>query len=219
MIKDLRQGKVADVIDNRNMNSGSFNQKVYHGLYGRYHLPLWRMYLLVCLVQLLIEVLISLYLCSMPRMSPQWLSVCIVRFTTLFSDDLLQMYIERMIKDWSQGEVANVFCNRNMESPLYREIFLIHLNEIELSIQHELSYSAGRKQHVIQERGLIRFLDSSTTGRWRNMTFTISIWPFWQAAWRGDSPQLSHFAISSLWFNSHNKMDVHHSIKHVGMVT
>jgi ankyrin repeat protein len=27
-----------------------------------------------------------------------------------------------------------------MESPLYREIFLIHLNEIELSIQHELSY-------------------------------------------------------------------------------
>ena len=62
------------------------------------------------------------------------------RFTTLFSDDLLQMYIERMIKDWSQGEVANVFCNRNMESPLFREIFVIHLNEIELSIQHELSY-------------------------------------------------------------------------------
>jgi hypothetical protein len=60
-------------------------------------------------------------------------------FSISFSDDMLQMYIERMIKDLRQGKVADVIDNRNMNSCSFRDHFLHHINLLDESIQEELA--------------------------------------------------------------------------------
>ncbi|XP_052072554.1 uncharacterized protein LOC127710651 isoform X2 [Mytilus californianus] len=45
-------------------------------------------------------------------------------------DEFLQSYIDRMISDWSNGKVSDVFYNINMRSPSFREEFLKGLNGI-----------------------------------------------------------------------------------------
>ena len=60
-------------------------------------------------------------------------------FSISFPDDMLQMYIERMIKDLRQGKVADVIDNRNMNSDSFRGHFLHHINLLDESIQEELA--------------------------------------------------------------------------------
>ncbi|CAC5386133.1 unnamed protein product [Mytilus coruscus] len=45
-------------------------------------------------------------------------------------DEFLQSYIDRLISDWSNGKVSDVFYNINMRSPSFREEFLKGLNGI-----------------------------------------------------------------------------------------
>ena len=61
-------------------------------------------------------------------------------FSISFPDDMLQMYIERMIKDLRRGKVADVIENRNMNSGSFRGQFLHHINLLNEPIQEELAH-------------------------------------------------------------------------------
>ncbi|CAC5391197.1 unnamed protein product [Mytilus coruscus] len=53
-----------------------------------------------------------------------------------------QMYIQRMIDDWSKGEVNEVFCNINMKIPQFRQRFFCHLNGLDTSYQRQLAQTS-----------------------------------------------------------------------------
>ncbi|VDI03597.1 Hypothetical predicted protein [Mytilus galloprovincialis] len=61
------------------------------------------------------------------------------KFITIVPPKYHQMYIQRMIADWSKGEVNDVFCNINMKIPQFRKKFLCCLNELETSYQRQLA--------------------------------------------------------------------------------
>ncbi|XP_052065320.1 uncharacterized protein LOC127705092 isoform X2 [Mytilus californianus] len=46
-------------------------------------------------------------------------------------DDYLESYLERLIKDWLAGKVADVFSNNNMEESSFREQFLQYLLQLD----------------------------------------------------------------------------------------
>ncbi|XP_076081481.1 uncharacterized protein LOC143052358 [Mytilus galloprovincialis] len=61
------------------------------------------------------------------------------QFISIVPPKYHQIYIQRMIDDWSKGEVNQVFCNRNMNIPKFRERFLCHLNGLETHFQRQLA--------------------------------------------------------------------------------
>ncbi|VDI32359.1 Hypothetical predicted protein [Mytilus galloprovincialis] len=52
-----------------------------------------------------------------------------------------QVYMERMINDWSKGIVNEVFCNTNMNIPEFRNRFLCFLNDLDISYQRQLAHT------------------------------------------------------------------------------
>ncbi|VDI75372.1 Hypothetical predicted protein [Mytilus galloprovincialis] len=50
-----------------------------------------------------------------------------------------QMYINRMIDDWSKGIVVHVFLNINLLIPKFRQRFLCYLNKLDISFQRRLA--------------------------------------------------------------------------------
>ncbi|VDI15850.1 Hypothetical predicted protein [Mytilus galloprovincialis] len=52
-----------------------------------------------------------------------------------------EMYIQRMINDWSKGEVDVVHCNINMKIPQFRQRYLCVLNELDVSYQRQLAHT------------------------------------------------------------------------------
>ncbi|XP_052087496.1 uncharacterized protein LOC127724554 [Mytilus californianus] len=52
-----------------------------------------------------------------------------------------QMYINRMIDDWSRGEVVDVFCNINMDNCIFRQQFLVGIQGLAISQQKQLASS------------------------------------------------------------------------------
>ncbi|CAC5388468.1 unnamed protein product [Mytilus coruscus] len=60
-------------------------------------------------------------------------------FITVVSPKYHEMYIQRMIHDWSNAEVNDVFCNINMKIPQFRKKILSKLNELDLSYQKQLA--------------------------------------------------------------------------------
>ncbi|VDH98877.1 Hypothetical predicted protein [Mytilus galloprovincialis] len=53
-----------------------------------------------------------------------------------------QMYMERMVNDWSKGIVNEVFCNTNMNVPKFRKRFLRLLNRLDKSYQRKLAHTS-----------------------------------------------------------------------------
>ncbi|XP_063408745.1 uncharacterized protein LOC134692224 [Mytilus trossulus] len=61
------------------------------------------------------------------------------QFITIVPTKYHQMYIQRMIDDWSIGRVHMVFNNINMKIPNFRHRFLFYLNTLDSSLQKQLS--------------------------------------------------------------------------------
>ncbi|CAC5378634.1 unnamed protein product [Mytilus coruscus] len=63
------------------------------------------------------------------------------QFITIVPPRYHEMYIQRMIDDWSKGEVNDVFCNLNMKIPQFRKKILCFLNELDVSYQRQLVHT------------------------------------------------------------------------------
>ncbi|VDI06745.1 Hypothetical predicted protein [Mytilus galloprovincialis] len=63
------------------------------------------------------------------------------KFITIVPPKYHEMYRQRIIGDWSKGQVANVFCNINMKIPQFRQRFLSCLNELDVSYQRQLAHT------------------------------------------------------------------------------
>ncbi|XP_076096578.1 uncharacterized protein LOC143067286 [Mytilus galloprovincialis] len=63
------------------------------------------------------------------------------KFITFVPTKYHEMYIQRIIGDWSKGQVENVFCNINMKIPQFRQRFLSCLNELDVSYQIKLAHT------------------------------------------------------------------------------
>ncbi|XP_076105812.1 uncharacterized protein LOC143074149 [Mytilus galloprovincialis] len=59
-------------------------------------------------------------------------------FVIRISDNCINKYIDRLLKDWENGYVNNVFANRNMDSTTFTEKLVTRLNQLDLSKQEEL---------------------------------------------------------------------------------
>ncbi|XP_063396977.1 uncharacterized protein LOC134681326 [Mytilus trossulus] len=55
------------------------------------------------------------------------------------SERYQQMYINRLIDDWFRGKIVDVFCNINMDDQIFRQKFLVHLKDLEISKQKQLA--------------------------------------------------------------------------------
>ncbi|VDI17889.1 Hypothetical predicted protein, partial [Mytilus galloprovincialis] len=62
-------------------------------------------------------------------------------FTIIVPTKYQQMYINRMIDDWSRGKVVDVFCNINMDDCIFRQQFLLTIKGLAISQQKQLSSS------------------------------------------------------------------------------
>ncbi|CAC5412666.1 unnamed protein product [Mytilus coruscus] len=61
------------------------------------------------------------------------------QFITIIPQKYHQMYIQRMIDDWSNGKVQDVFSNINMKIPQFTQKFLSYLNTLDISYQRQLA--------------------------------------------------------------------------------
>ncbi|XP_052089966.1 ankyrin-1-like [Mytilus californianus] len=61
------------------------------------------------------------------------------QFITIVPPKYHQMYIKKMIGDWSFGSVQHVFNNISMTIPEFRKRFLDHLNTLDISFQTKLA--------------------------------------------------------------------------------
>ncbi|VDI83823.1 Hypothetical predicted protein [Mytilus galloprovincialis] len=50
-----------------------------------------------------------------------------------------QMYISRMVNDWSRGKVVDVFCNINMDDCIFRQQLLFHIEGLAISQQQKMA--------------------------------------------------------------------------------
>ncbi|CAC5381652.1 unnamed protein product [Mytilus coruscus] len=50
-----------------------------------------------------------------------------------------KMYINRMVDDWSRGNVVNVFCNINMDNQIFAQSFLENIKGLEILKQKQLA--------------------------------------------------------------------------------
>ncbi|XP_071142052.1 ankyrin-3-like [Mytilus edulis] len=77
---------------------------------------------------------------------------CIDQFITIIPTKYHQMYIQRMINDWSIGKAHDVFSNINMKIPQFRQKFLFYLNTLNVSFQRQLAHMSDkynlRQKHV-----------------------------------------------------------------------
>ncbi|XP_052085420.1 uncharacterized protein LOC127723035 isoform X2 [Mytilus californianus] len=62
-------------------------------------------------------------------------------FTIILSEKYQQIYIKRMVNDWSKGNIQDVFCNINMNDHFFRQKFLLHIKGLEISQQKQLASS------------------------------------------------------------------------------
>ncbi|XP_063448205.1 uncharacterized protein LOC134727748 [Mytilus trossulus] len=60
-------------------------------------------------------------------------------FTIIVTERYTQMYINRMVDDWSRKNVVDVFCNINMNNQIFRQRFLMHIKGLKVSQQTKLA--------------------------------------------------------------------------------
>jgi hypothetical protein len=92
------------------------------------------------------------------------------------------MYIERILRDWSKGEVLAVFTNRNMKSTSFNINLIAHLS------LHDHSYQEKLALHLFTS--VLTFLSNSCS--------TMSKCPSWQAINKGDAPLSLHLFTSEI---------------------
>ncbi|CAC5412671.1 unnamed protein product [Mytilus coruscus] len=61
------------------------------------------------------------------------------QFITIIPQKYHQLFIERMIDDWSKGKVQDVFSNINMKISQFRQKFLCYLKTLDISYQRRLA--------------------------------------------------------------------------------
>ncbi|XP_063426850.1 uncharacterized protein LOC134710422 [Mytilus trossulus] len=61
------------------------------------------------------------------------------QFVIIVPQKYHQMYLRRMIDEWSKGKVQDVFCNINMKTHKFRQKFISHLNTLDMSYQKQLA--------------------------------------------------------------------------------
>ncbi|CAC5364244.1 unnamed protein product [Mytilus coruscus] len=66
------------------------------------------------------------------------------QYITIVPPKYHQMFIQRMIADWSNGVVQCVFNNINMKIPEFRQRFLRNVNELNSSIQRQLALTCDK---------------------------------------------------------------------------
>ncbi|XP_063395896.1 uncharacterized protein LOC134680683 [Mytilus trossulus] len=62
-----------------------------------------------------------------------------VEFTITLPDQKLPFYLKRLISDWSNGKVTNVFYNDSMKIPAFRQQLLLHLNQLDQTQRCDLT--------------------------------------------------------------------------------
>ncbi|CAG2203373.1 unnamed protein product [Mytilus edulis] len=62
-----------------------------------------------------------------------------IEFAIRIPDNKINSFIERLVKDWDNGFVDNVFDNRNMNSSTFKKKFINKLNKLDQSKQEELA--------------------------------------------------------------------------------
>ncbi|VDI69484.1 Hypothetical predicted protein [Mytilus galloprovincialis] len=62
-----------------------------------------------------------------------------IDFIIKISDNHLELYLERFIKDWSEGKVSVVFSNNNMKVSSFRQKLLENLEQLDTSMQVTLA--------------------------------------------------------------------------------
>ncbi|XP_063426126.1 uncharacterized protein LOC134709933 [Mytilus trossulus] len=62
------------------------------------------------------------------------------QFITIIPTKYHQMYIQRMLDDWSKGKLQDVFNNINMKIPLFRQKLLCFLKTLDKSYQRHLAH-------------------------------------------------------------------------------
>ncbi|CAC5362212.1 unnamed protein product [Mytilus coruscus] len=66
-------------------------------------------------------------------------------FITVVPQIYHQMYIQRMIDDWSIGKLHEIFRNINMKIPQFRKKFLFHLTKLDTTLQRQLAHTYENK--------------------------------------------------------------------------
>lgn len=61
------------------------------------------------------------------------------KFIITVPQEYHEMFIQRMIEDWSKGKVTDVFSNINMKVPQFRQQLLFNLNKLNLTYQRQLA--------------------------------------------------------------------------------
>jgi glutathionylspermidine synthase len=51
-----------------------------------------------------------------------------IAYTIFITDEQIEIYIKRILRDWSEGKVCAVFKNRNMKSPSFNTKLINHLS-------------------------------------------------------------------------------------------
>ncbi|XP_063404317.1 uncharacterized protein LOC134687792 [Mytilus trossulus] len=75
------------------------------------------------------------------------------QFIIVVPTDYHQMYIQRMVDDWSSGWVMPVFNNKNMDKPDFRKRFLNFVETLDLSYQKQLAQT----DDIIIKHGALLF--------------------------------------------------------------
>lgn len=61
------------------------------------------------------------------------------QFITVVPFEYHEIYIQRIIDDWSKGKVVTVFCNKNMYAPTFRHILHCFLKTLNKTYQRQLA--------------------------------------------------------------------------------
>ncbi|VDH96323.1 Hypothetical predicted protein [Mytilus galloprovincialis] len=87
------------------------------------------------------------------------------QFITIIPTKYHQMYIQRMIDDWSKGKLQDVFSNINMKIPVFRQKFLCYLKTLDMSHQRQLAHTCDDNY---KDTVLLRccFIGDSSLIRW-----------------------------------------------------
>lgn len=67
-------------------------------------------------------------------------------FITLLPSKYHQLYIQRMVNDWSKGKVRDIFNNNNMKIHHFRQMFLSHLKTLDVSYQKQIAHTRNMRQ-------------------------------------------------------------------------
>ncbi|XP_052103696.1 putative ankyrin repeat protein RBE_0220 [Mytilus californianus] len=83
-------------------------------------------------------------------------------FITIIPKKYHQMYIQRMIDDWSNGKLQDVFSNINMKIPQFRQKLLCYLKTLDISNQTKLANICDEHKSLFKNRYSVMFDDEDT---------------------------------------------------------